>query len=85
MNDPALILGVVHNEGTGSLTGSDGHRCQGPGCSATFTAGGPKVRPRRFCSLRCRERSSIVNRAAGILGVTVDALMDLRGGYDEEA
>jgi hypothetical protein len=69
MDEASSILGIVHNEEPASLKGRV-TVCGSPLCDVRFEAGGPKVRPKRYCSPECRQRASILDRAAKLLGVS---------------
>jgi hypothetical protein len=68
---------VVDNERTAFLKDVE-TVCGGPGCTNRFGASGPQVRPRQYCSHRCRQRASVIKRAARILdGFTPEALLEI--------
>ena len=52
---------------------SHSQRCESPVCDVLFEPAGPKVRPKRFCSIQCAMEMSLIRRAAKLLKGLPDA------------
>ena len=66
MNARSLILDSVHAVETALETDSE-IVCESPLCSTRFPQTGLQMEPRRFCSEKCRQQTSILRRAAALL------------------
>ena len=62
----SLILTSVHAAESALLAVAN-IVCESPLCSACFPQTGLKMEPRRYCSDECRNRASIIRRAAALL------------------
>ena len=67
----ASILSSVHALETAFPEGSE-IRCENPLCSTTFKPGGAPNSPKRFCSDPCKQKASILRRAAKLLEAVSD-------------
>jgi hypothetical protein len=60
------ILDSMHATERASLKGSE-IVCESPLCDVRFPQTGLKMEPRRFCSDRCRQDTSLIRRVAALL------------------
>jgi hypothetical protein len=66
MSDRSSILSSVH----AVENGKDGicpYVCESPLCGNRFPQTGLKIEPRRFCSDRCRQQTSLIRRVGALL------------------
>lgn len=82
MSGSALIFASVHALETASSTDSE-QVCESPLCDIRFPQTGLAIEPRRFCSSKCRQQTSILRRAANLLQVLpiahqMDVLLSFR-------
>ena len=72
MGDRRSILASVHAVETPFSKGSE-VVCQSPLCSVRFPQTGLEIEPRRYCSGKCRQHTSIIRRAGRLVAKLSDA------------
>jgi hypothetical protein len=51
--------------------------CGSPACSVTFPRSGLAIKPKRYCSERCRTDAFIIRKVAGLYRITVEELHEV--------